>query len=151
MENGKKVHLPHSAIVKSAGLLPMLYTARELATELAIPEPTLRDWLRIGAPFKRDERGHIWICGEDFSKWIALQRKVKTEPRLTESQAFCFHCKTIVEMSYPRTQQIRGKLMHLRGICSHCGKSIFRGSRQKDIILQANPADTALQSNRRSS
>jgi Tfp pilus assembly protein PilV len=37
--------IPHLVIVKAPGLLPMQYTAQELAEELSISESTLRDWL----------------------------------------------------------------------------------------------------------
>ena len=54
-------HLSLSVIVKSPRLLPMLYTARELAIQQRVPERTLRDWLNMGAPHKRDYRERIGI------------------------------------------------------------------------------------------
>jgi len=36
-QNKRKI--PHSAIVKAPGLLPMLYTLREMSDELGVPVP----------------------------------------------------------------------------------------------------------------
>ena len=68
-----RIKLPHSVIVKSTSLLPMLYTVRELAEEITIPERTLRDWLANGAPHTRDHLGHIWIDGQAFARWVQSQ------------------------------------------------------------------------------
>jgi len=42
----QRIHLPRQVIVKAPGLLPMLYTVRELSEDLGMPERTLRDWLK---------------------------------------------------------------------------------------------------------
>jgi hypothetical protein len=57
----KRVWLSHSAIVKSPGLLPMLYTVRELSEAIGVHDPTLRDWLLAGAPHFYDKKVHIWM------------------------------------------------------------------------------------------
>jgi hypothetical protein len=44
------IKLPHIVRVKSTGLLPMLYTVRELAEEISVPERTLHDRLRTAHP-----------------------------------------------------------------------------------------------------
>lgn len=73
-----RIKLPHAVIVKAPGLLPMLYTVRELADELSMPERTLRDWLLHGAPHTRVRLGHIWVNGQAFAAWVASQRKKST-------------------------------------------------------------------------
>jgi len=121
--------LPHAVIVKSPGLLPMLYRVRELANELNIPERTLRDWLDAGAPHLRDERKHIWINGTVFNQWVQGQRKPKREHRLLDQQAFCLRCKMVVELSAQEQRAIKGKLVHIKGACPQCGCIINRGAR----------------------
>ena len=66
---------PHQVIVRAPGLLPMLYKVRELADDLGIPERTLRDWLKNGAPHHRDTRKNIWVNGEVFSAWVNTSRE----------------------------------------------------------------------------
>ena len=51
-----KLRVPHDAIVRAPGLLPLLYKTSEFCTELCIPAKVLRGWLRLGLPFKRDGR-----------------------------------------------------------------------------------------------
>jgi hypothetical protein len=119
--------IPHIAIVRAPGLLPMLYKVSELALELDIPERTLRDWLASGAPHERDERSHIWINGELFAGWIIEQRAYKQSIKLKEGEAYCFGCNAAVSISNQEKVPIQGKLVHLRGICPQCGKKIQRG------------------------
>lgn len=121
--------LPHIVIVKSPGLLPMLYTVREISAELNIPESTLRDWLEAGAPHQRDRRQHIWINGVVFNQWVQEQRKSKREHKLLDHQAFCLRCKTVVELNAPERKAIKGKLVHIKGVCPQCGCVINRGAR----------------------
>lgn len=59
--------LPHAVIVRAPGLLPMLYSPRELGQELRIPDRTIREWLGKGLPHLRDERRHIWIDGRQLA------------------------------------------------------------------------------------
>ena len=76
-ENRRRNKLPHGVIVRAPGLLPMLYSPRELSEDLQIPEGTLRDWLQAGAPHRRDGRNRLWINGEQFSAWVKAQQKPK--------------------------------------------------------------------------
>ncbi len=129
-DNGKlaSIHLAHGVIIKSPGLLPMLYTVRELALELEIPERTLRDWLKAGAPHQIDQRKHIWINGKVFAQWIQSRQRVK-KAKLAIDQAFCFRCNAVVTLSNPTQQPIKGKLIHIKGQCGQCGCTINRGGR----------------------
>ncbi len=128
--NPKNIKLPQQVVVKSPGLLPMLYKVRELSEELSVPEKTLRYWLEIGAPHQRDERGHVWINGMDFAEWIQTKavRKQK-EKRMEDDEAYCVHCKRVVKLWDPQIVPIRGKLIHIRGKCEYCGHTILRGGR----------------------
>jgi len=124
-----RLKLPHSAIVKSPGLLPMLYNVRELAQAVGVVERTLRDWLANGAPHVRDERGHLWIHGREFARWVASQRRPARKSKLKDNQAYCMHCREVVEILEPKTEMVRGKLTHTRGNCSRCNRAIHRGGR----------------------
>jgi hypothetical protein len=60
------IRIPHAAITRAPGLLPMQYTLVELATELGLSARTLREWVSntdLTVPHQRDGRGHIWIEG----------------------------------------------------------------------------------------
>jgi hypothetical protein len=120
--------LPHLVIVKSPGLLPMLYKSSELASELAVPERTLRDWLNSGAPYQRDKQNHIWINGSQFRDWVTAQRKPKREKKLDDNQAYCLHCRATVQLRDSKSRPIRGRLILIQGICPDCGTTINRGA-----------------------
>lgn len=124
-----KIKLTHSVIVKSPGLLPMLYSVRELAQAVGAAERTLRDWLAAGAPHLRDGQEHLWIHGREFAGWVARKRRPKPERKLKDNQAYCMHCKQVVEMLAPQTRPVRGKLTSTRGTCSRCGGILHRGGR----------------------
>lgn len=130
------IKLPHSVIVKASGLLPMLYTVHELAKELDAVERTLRDWLANGAPHSKDAKGHIWIQGTDFSKWVAKTRRpIQKHRKMKDNEGYCMHCRNTVEMLNIHTRHMRGKLTMTRGTCAHCGHPIHRGGR-----IPSNPA-----------
>ena len=124
-----RIKLPHQVIVKSPGLLPMLYTARELASELNMPERTLRDWLRSGAPYTRDARQHIWINGQDFAHWVDVQRQTRRRAPLANDEAFCLRCNRPVKLYNPVIVPVKGKLLRIRGTCPICNSVINRGGR----------------------
>jgi hypothetical protein len=123
-----RLQLPHSAIVKSPGLLPMLYTVSEISAALDLAERTLRDWLSAGAPHFRDPCGHIWINGRECADWVATMR-AKKKRKLRDDEAFWMRCNKAVQMTEVSTKPIQGKLMLIRGMCPNCGCTINRGGR----------------------
>ena len=125
-----RTKLPHAVIVKAPGLLPMLYTVRELADELSMPERTLRDWLHHGAPHCRDRLGHIWVDGQAFSAWVASQRKKVKPAKLQDGEGYCMKCNRIVIMLHPTRRLSSGKLVYIHGICPHCDSKVSRGARR---------------------
>src|SRR6266498_3376462 len=124
-----RIRLPHSAIIKSPGLLPMLYTVSEISTALDVAERTLRDWLSVGAPHIRDPRGHIWINGREFADWFINMRAPKRETKLRDDEAFCMRCNKPVLMTDVSVKAMQGKLILIRGTCPNCGCTINRGGR----------------------
>jgi hypothetical protein len=125
-----RIKLPHTVIVKAPGLLPMLYTVRELADELSMPERTLRDWLLHGAPHTRDRLGHIWVNGQAFAGWVLSQRKKAPGPRLKPNEGYCLFCNRIVIVFNPTRRSSAGKLVYIQGLCPHCNGKVSRGARR---------------------
>ncbi|HOR84115.1 MAG TPA: hypothetical protein PLW41_05350 [Anaerolineaceae bacterium] len=123
-----RTKLPHNVIIKAPGLLPMLYTPREICEELDIAESTLRDWLQIDVPHQRDNRNRIWINGEEFARWVNNQRKPKTAKKLTEDEAYCLRCNQVSKLLSPQIQPIKGNLVLIKGTCANCGAVINRGA-----------------------
>jgi len=123
-----RTKLPHAVSVKSPGLLPMLYTVRELADELSLPERTLRDWLLHGAPHSRDRLGHIWVDGQAFTAWVGSQRKKDPRVRLQPGEGYCMNCNRIVIMLHPTRLPSTGKLVYIHGQCPHCNGKVSRGT-----------------------
>ena len=126
LKGGKNFH--HLVIVRAPGLLPMLYTPRELEQELGIPSCTLRVWTKEGMPFQKDNRGHLWINGVEFAAWVEQVRADRQRIRLARDEAYCLRCKKPVKLSNARKLN-RGKLTLSQGICPACGRTINRGGR----------------------
>lgn len=123
-----RTKLPHNVIIKAPGLLPMLYTPREICEELDIAESTLRDWLQIDVPHQRDNRNRIWINGEEFARWVNNQRKPKVTSKLNEDEAYCLRCNQVSKLLSPQIQPIKGNLVLIKGTCANCGAVINRGA-----------------------
>jgi len=123
-----RTKLPHNVIIKAPGLLPMLYTPREICEELDIAESTLRDWLQIDVPHQRDNRNRIWINGEEFARWVNNQRKPKVTNKLNEDEAYCLRCNQVSKFLSPQIQPIKGNLVLIKGTCANCGAVINRGA-----------------------
>lgn len=120
--------LPHLVIIRAPGLLPMLYTAGELAGDLGVPERTLRDWLAGGAPHRRDD-GRIWIHGREFAAWVQATRTTKNNQRRTPmrpGEAYCFGCRKPVLLVNPKRHN-RGRHVISVGTCPACGMKVSRG------------------------
>jgi hypothetical protein len=122
------VKLPHSVIVKSTGLLPMFYTVRELAEEIAIPDRTLRDWLSHGAPHTRDRLRHIWIEGRAFAGWVQSLRRKSNGARMKKDEGYCMTCKRAVVMLNQIRYPSASRLIYIHGICPVCNGKVTRGA-----------------------
>lgn len=124
-----RLRFPHSVIVKSPGLLPMLYKVGELAKSLSIPDRTIRDWLVAGAPHSRDNRDNLWINGKEFADWVTSLRKKRKHKKLEQGEAYCVRCNQVVAMTEVTTHARHGKLVMISGKCPNCGRRIWRGDR----------------------
>lgn len=126
VSNTTSVRFPHSVVVRICGLLPMLYSPRELGEELRISPRTIRDLLSKGMPHQRDQRGHIWIDGKQFADWVNAIRRSKTRQKMADDEAFCFRCNAPARMLEKRIYR-RGKHIRLSGKCTQCGGNVSRG------------------------
>jgi hypothetical protein len=108
----------------------MLYTVRELADELSMPERTLRDWLLHGAPHTRDRLGHIWVNGQAFAAWVTSQRRKAPGANLRSGEGYCMVCNRIVVVLQPIRRPSTGKLVYIQGVCPHCNGKVSRGARR---------------------
>ena len=123
----KRVQLPHSAITKAPGLLPMLYSISELCVELDIPRHIIRSWLETGLPHQRDERQHIWINGKECFSWIEENRvNQKRKKTLEENQAHCFRCQKNITIMKPQIVTEHGN-RRVTGLCPDCEGTVNRG------------------------
>jgi len=90
-QNTSNCRISRNVLIKAPGLLPMLYTPREIAEDLDVPETTLRDWLNHGAPHSRDGSNHIWIDGKEFAAWVdSLERQEETIPSASSGGRFLY-------------------------------------------------------------
>lgn len=126
--SSRAVRLPHGVIVRAPGLLPMWYTPAELEQELGVSARTVREWQRLGLPYRRDERGHLWIDGRQFAAWVKEACRPPRKLRLNDDEAYCLTCRAAVKLIRP-TQQQHGHQVTLKGLCPQCGKAIYRGGR----------------------
>ena len=126
----------HDVIVRSPALLPMLYKPSEIADELIIPQRTLYDWLKLGAPHQRDASDHIWIDGKAFAAWVEINRKKKSiQHKMLDNEAYCFHCKQAVNLVNSEVIPVKGRLYNIKGYCPKCANTIFRGGSKNDRAL----------------
>ena len=131
MSQQNRVHLSHSVIVKSPGLLNMLYAVSDLANDLSVPESDVRNWLTAGAPHQVNADNQPWINGREFFQWVETQRKQRISGhKLADNEAYCFRCRTAVKLVSPDQHALQGKLILNKGKCPNCGCTINRGGGQ---------------------
>lgn len=128
-----KLRVPHNVIVRAPGLLPMWYAPTELALDLGVPRSTLIDWLNLGAPHRRDEKGRIWIDGRAFGEWVDKVRARRRPHKLAPNQAYCFRCQGPVSLIDP-IKHVVARRIRLSGICPQCGAKINRGGRNDQSL-----------------
>lgn len=121
-------HLPHSAIVKAPGLLPMQYRLGELAEALAVSPSIVHRWMDNGLPYTRDGQSHLWFNGTHCKDWIDQTRSKREGPKLAADEAYCLRCSRPVKLHHP-SQTANGRQMLLTGKCPVCDAVINRGVR----------------------
>lgn len=122
----------HLVIVRAPHLLNMYYPAPALEQELGLPARTLRGWANRGMPHRRDDRGHIFIHGQDFGIWVEHSRRNQRQP-LADDEAFCLKCKHPVMIERPRRIQHQSGARLLAGNCPECGTTVNRGVKHDSV------------------
>ena len=118
--------IPHAALVRAPGLLPMLYRISEIAADLQVSEDQIRYWMGQGMPVEHDAQAHLWIDGEEVQRWFGAIQDRRKQRRLRAGRAFCFRCDCAVEFR-ASTRSQNGNHVLESGICPNCGTPINRG------------------------
>jgi len=105
-----------SAIIRrSLRLLDMDYKPSEIASELGASKDQIMRLVSAGAPGRKDSKGHYWIHGETFAKWLhdVAPKNYKTKIAIFgDDQAYCVVCKK--QVTYTERRR-KGNLVY--GTC----------------------------------
>lgn len=123
------VKMPHAVIVRSPGLLPMMYRTQELASELGVRRKDIVRWARSGAPHQRDKKGHIWIHGRLFASWVESHRRSRSRRRLPPGKGYCLRCRRVTTIQDPERIPV-GSMVRIEGTCEACGAKVRRGAKR---------------------
>jgi hypothetical protein len=108
---------------KLKSLFDMLYTPKELASEIGINVNQIYSvYIPLGCPTERDNARHIFINGRDFSTWY-LSFYVKL--RLGKDETFCKTCKGAVKIFQP-VQKVKDGLTYVLSVCPSCGRGLTK-------------------------
>jgi hypothetical protein len=118
--------VPGSVVIRSTGLLDMLYKPSELSEQLGLPLRTIRTWAKLGMPHHRDSQNHLWINGTNFARWLQSFRTQRPRVKLAEDEAFCLRCRSRVKLLQP-VVSYRTRPPRLSGLCPLCGGKVNRG------------------------
>lgn len=122
----KTPFFPQEVIVRSPGLMPMLYRIPELADELGITEQAMGLYARSGLPVHVDAKGEHWINGRQFHDWLAQTRQSPKKQPLKSNEGFCFKCHRAVRIKAGKINK-HGRQRLLSGSCPICKTKVFKG------------------------
>ena len=128
----RRLSVPRSVILRLGRLLHMEYRPSELAEELGCSlDAVYKSYLSAGCPHRRDETGHIWIVGTEFSEWVRATLKKDKIP-LADGEAYCLKCNAPVKMTGELTvQPVNLYLELVKGECPVCGTRVNRARARK--------------------
>ena len=118
--------IPHAALIRAPGLLPMLYRISEVAEELHVTTDQVRYWICKGLPEEPDAQGVTCIDGEVVQRWFDELKTKRKWHKLDDKQAYCFHCAEAVPFT-PLAESRQAHQVLQTGICPTCGTTINRG------------------------
>lgn len=126
-ECSRRLRVPRSLILRLGRLLYMEYRPSELAEELGCSIDSIyKMYLPAGCPHRRDDTGHVWIVGTQFSEWVRIALQ-KTKTPMAEGEAYCLKCNSPVKMQGPfQVTQTNRYLELVRGQCPICGTVVNR-------------------------
>ena len=108
---------------KRQRLLDMAYTTGEIAEELGVTPKYIRDTLirKMGAPYRYDESGRLWLDGLQIREWIgkAFDPK-KRSVKLDRNEFFCVKCREKRESDQFITKRLNGTI-YRQAFCPICG------------------------------
>lgn len=83
---------------RSMRLLDMEYKPSEIADELGASKDQILRLVSAGAPARKDSKGHYWIHGETFVKWMtdAAPKDSKAKNTFADNECYCVVCRSMV-------------------------------------------------------
>lgn len=118
-------YLSRDEILRSKGLLDMMYTLPEIAWETKIELRRLREVLPgVGMPRVKDEQDQWWIHGLEFAAWAASLNS-RNKKVMGPDEVYCMKCKKPVLLVDPvRTKGYMAALLKAR--CPLCESVVVR-------------------------
>lgn len=115
-------------LIKLARLLDMQYKPSEIAKEIGVTTETVyRSYLPGGCPFTRDKKNNdIWIHGTSFAAWVESVKERRHVGHLEDGEAWCFNCKSAVQMLKPKKRHEGRYTAIYQGRCAVCGAVVNR-------------------------
>jgi hypothetical protein len=113
--------LSRALMRRSIRLLDMEYKPSEIAEELAASKEQIVRLLTAGAPARKDAKGHYWLHGLTFVRWLedAAPKKTGDKTTFTENECYCVTCRAVT----PFTEHRRKKRM-VYGMCPKGHKTV---------------------------
>jgi hypothetical protein len=109
----------------------MRYKPSELAEALEVSKLKIyRQWIPAGAPHTRDDKGNIWIVGDELRDWMRAQSARRKGERMPDDHGYCFKCRAGRKIKNAREREV-GRVIMLHGECEVCGAEVYRTQRGK--------------------
>ncbi len=114
--------LSRALMRRSMRLLDMEYKPSEIADELGASKIQVLRLLSAGAPARKDSKGHYWIHGETFVKWLndAAPKNSRQKDTFADNETYCVVCRAVVIYTEHRR---KGRFAY--GKCEH-GHNVAR-------------------------
>lgn len=76
----------------------MEYKPAEIAEELGARKEQIIRLISVGAPARKDSKGHYWIHGKTFVQWLkdAGPKKPGDRATIEEDECYCVKCRQVV-------------------------------------------------------
>lgn len=90
--------LSRAMMRRSMRLLDMEYKPSEVAEELGAKKEQILRLISAGAPARKDAKGHYWIHGETFVKWLsdAAPKNGRDKSTFADNECYCLKCRSMV-------------------------------------------------------
>ncbi len=90
--------LSRALMRRSMRLIEMEYKPAEIAAELSASKDQIIRLVSAGAPARKDSKGHYWINGLSFARWLekAAPKKDKDQGTFADNECWCMVCRGVV-------------------------------------------------------